>query len=364
MIICRRTLLPVLSKRWAGLLQGFGPVWEKVDIDAGAELLNVTEADTAAMAAWFGSRAGSVRRLRVLGSVPKLPASLLMAALMSQAASLRAVYLELGAAPLSGADVGVLAALTALEDLAIELPVGPHAASWDDHGASLIGALSRLPALQVLALGESSWAENFTELPTVSELAALRSPMLSHIECSMASTPNGNLVLGALPALERCSLIWRDSDERGLHLTADSFSATPRLTSLSLQVFGGQLQLALRAFGGLSQLTHLALSSCGLDLVPVALVGVQHMLRELDLSYNDGLQIDEEGVAILLELRRLRTVELKKHDLGEDCGGTGVEEAYDSLPALWTVASVTYLADFRSTWQSRHVGATPPKLSF
>ena len=29
---CRRTLLPVLSKHWAGLLQGPGPAWEDIEL--------------------------------------------------------------------------------------------------------------------------------------------------------------------------------------------------------------------------------------------------------------------------------------------------------------------------------------------
>ena len=88
--IRRRTLLPVLNKRWAGLLQGPGPAWAQVAINTDEELPGDAEPDLAAMAAWFGLRSGSVEQLSLVGEVPTLPASVLASIFTSQAASLRA----------------------------------------------------------------------------------------------------------------------------------------------------------------------------------------------------------------------------------------------------------------------------------
>ena len=132
----RRALLPVLSKRWAGLLQGPGPAWEEAEIETSAEFPDATEADAAAMVAWFSRRSGSVRELCVDGSLPKLPVSLMAAVLMSQASSLRVLSLDAAAvAWVSSRDVAVLAALTGLGQLTIQLPEDPAAACWDDQAA-------------------------------------------------------------------------------------------------------------------------------------------------------------------------------------------------------------------------------------
>ena len=103
--------------------------------------------DVAAIALWFGRRQGSVSSLSVTGKVPRLPASLLATVLMTQMASLRALELAVGAVRLSAADFAVLAMLTELETLTIELPE-LDTVCWDDHRAVLMQTLSRLPALK------------------------------------------------------------------------------------------------------------------------------------------------------------------------------------------------------------------------
>ena len=94
---CRRTLLPVLSKRWAGLLQGPDAAWENVSINRDDESFDEATPNATAMAAWFGRRAGAVRRLYVCGTLfrnsPFLPASLLATILTTQSGSLRMLRL-------------------------------------------------------------------------------------------------------------------------------------------------------------------------------------------------------------------------------------------------------------------------------
>lgn len=170
---CRRTLLPVLSKRWSGLLQGPDPAWSEVTIDTNAEFpadpadpadseesygSDDSDADdignplqkrinTPAMVAWFSRREGSVNTLRVHGYKQRLPESLMMAVLTSQAASLRELDISLAAAKVSSADLPVLVALTGLESLKMWLPDLQSLPGWDDHSAAFIGVLSQLPAL-------------------------------------------------------------------------------------------------------------------------------------------------------------------------------------------------------------------------
>ena len=97
-------LLPVLSRRWAGLLQGPDPAWADVNI-TGADFYDGTLPDGMAISAWFCRRVGSVRTLSLDWTVPKLPASVVTAALVSQAMSLRQLELSLVATQLSSADL-------------------------------------------------------------------------------------------------------------------------------------------------------------------------------------------------------------------------------------------------------------------
>lgn len=58
----RRTLLPVLSRRWASLLHAPGPAWAEVDIDTDADFSwEGGGPSPVAMVAWFTQRSGSVR---------------------------------------------------------------------------------------------------------------------------------------------------------------------------------------------------------------------------------------------------------------------------------------------------------------
>lgn len=82
---CRRTVLPLISKRWARLLQRPGLVWAEVTIDSQAEFDDGAEPDAVAMVEWFSRRTDSVRVLHVTAaSATPLSAGLLTAVLMTQ----------------------------------------------------------------------------------------------------------------------------------------------------------------------------------------------------------------------------------------------------------------------------------------
>lgn len=297
----------------------------------------------------------------MLGSTQKLPGSLVVGVLMSQAASLRVLKLDVGAAAVSGADLAVLAALRALEELTIILPEFAATACWSDHGAGIFEALWRLPALTLLkyAVEDEGFAP-VEALLTVSQLAALRSPSLKDLYCSMISTPVEWLVLGTLPALAACVLYWECLGESHvLHVTPTSFSATSGLTKLHLGPHQ-EVQLALHCFSGLSMLADLRLYDCQLTAVPAALSGVQHTLRRLELSCNNELQIDQAGFDTLLALSLLEKLDLGKN-LAECPSSVSATLGY--LPPLWSPVSFHFLVRFLSGWQTRRPTATLPEFS-
>lgn len=184
--------------------------------------------------AWFLRLAGSVYQLRVLGGGQRLPASLLGAVLVSQAALLRELHLDCGAFALDGADFGVLVSLTRLESLTIS----PASGSWPDRGSSLFISVSRLPALEKLRCFVD-WPPMDGVLPTPEDLPALQSTSLTEMCYSIASTHLGTLTLGTLPRLASCEFRWVRGydyvigDDR-LALTSASFGEYPCLTQLSL----------------------------------------------------------------------------------------------------------------------------------
>ena len=115
-------MLPVLSRCWAGLLQGPSPAWAEVDIDTDALFSATAAPDSVAMVAWFSRRVGSVATLRVSGDGQRLPPTLVVSVLTSQAASLRELHLDCGASKLSCNSIAALAALRGLTRLSIRLP--------------------------------------------------------------------------------------------------------------------------------------------------------------------------------------------------------------------------------------------------
>lgn len=124
----------------------------------------------------------------MIGRMPKLPASLVTAMLMSQAASLRVLSLDMSAAPLSSTDIAVLAALTGLEDLYICLPTYSVLTLWEDHGTEMIDGLSHLPTLKKFQFDVYDDADDAAQ-PTVGELAAFSSAAMTRMEWELASDP-------------------------------------------------------------------------------------------------------------------------------------------------------------------------------
>ena len=111
----RRVLLPVLSRRWAGLLHGPDLAWTEVTIHTEEEFPLEEVPHSVGLLAWFFRRAGSVRSLCIGGDVPKLPATLVAGVMLSLSASLLKLDLSCAATNISCADLAVcLSALTAL----------------------------------------------------------------------------------------------------------------------------------------------------------------------------------------------------------------------------------------------------------
>lgn len=301
----------MLGRRWAGLLQGPSPVWAELEILTNDEFSEEKPPDAFAMVGWFSRRAGSVRALQMTGNWPKLPATLLTAVLMSQAASLRHLELDVDAVKLSGADLAVLVALTGLESLTIRPPEeADPVAGWDDHAAAAIAAVSQLPAPKELDFS-CAWNGSFKTMPTADQLAALQSRSLTSVILSMSSSRDGTLLLGALPALESCMLDLAAREGHVLHVTAESFRGAPGLTNLDVSA---EIQLAPRCFSGLSRLDELYLHGCELKSVPVGLSVLGRTLRRLAFTKNPDMHMPPHclnGLSMLTQLK-LRYCELAR----------------------------------------------------
>lgn len=335
-------MLPVLCKRWARLLGGRSPAWESLTIRTGKLFPDEALPDAAAILAWFGRRQGTVKILRVMNSMPKLPGSLVAVVLGMQSASLRVLRLDVGASTLSATDLAVLSALTVLDYVTIHMrDCGPRVPGWDDNAASLMGTLSLLPALQKLHIIGGHRTLDL-ELPTVDHFAVLGGPALSFISCAMASTLEESFSLGTLPALASCRLFWEPQEGDVLHVTPTSFCGAPGVTQLSLWSHA-QMQLAPLCFTGLSMLADLTLDGCGLAAIPAPQAGVQQSLRRLDVSDNTELQIDEAGLKTLLALPALERLVVEK-------------------APNWTHDSIRFLASFHWEWLKLRPGAALPVL--
>ena len=77
-----------------GLLQEPGPAWVAVSIHTDEDFADEAACNLLAIMAWFRRRAGSMREFNVQGSTQKLPSSLVVVVLSSQAASLRVLSLD------------------------------------------------------------------------------------------------------------------------------------------------------------------------------------------------------------------------------------------------------------------------------
>lgn len=206
--------------------------------------------------------------------------------------------------------------------------------------------LPQLPSLKVLRLGIGEEAE--ATLPTLFQLAALRSSTLRHLDCTVINVCGETLALGALPALVSCVITWGMRGGHALHVTPDSLGGATALTRLVLADHCDQIHLAPRCFDCLSSLKVLSFRRCGLTAVPAALLGVRGTLLHLDLSDNsdalgDTLEVDQTGYDTLLALQALRVLDLTKY-------------------MSWRASSLEFLVRFQCDWMQLHPRSRPPVL--
>ena len=303
----RRTLLPLISLRWKELLHSGGPVWAETYFDVNQEFPGESVPNCGAVLAWFGRNVGSINVLSFYGDVQRLPASLLSAALMSQAGSLTMLSIDMDTVIMSAADIAMLAPLRRLEILDINLPVAPDSLCWDDSAANLINTVSKLPALKFVGLSGRDGIHDESQA-TVSLLAVLTSSTLTSINFRMSSNSEGTLLLGTLPALLSCCL-FGCSILRDITLDVHSLHGAPHLTELDLSI--ENVRLTECCFGRSCELVDLTLS-CNLYTVPQALCGLKKTLKSLDLSYNRALEMDQAGFDTLLSLQVLTNLTLMK----------------------------------------------------
>lgn len=165
-----------------------------------------------------------------------------------------------------------------------------------------------------------------------------------------------------LPALRRLALYGERSRRTGgrLHLDRRSFLDPGKLESLTLMWFDPRgVTLAPDLFPALTALAALELRACALASIPAALAALAGTLTRLALPFNDNLQLEHDDVATLLELRNLRTLDLRKHLLDESLGldATHVDEVLSAArevtahlhyePVLWSSLSMQYITDLR-----------------
>lgn len=183
-------MLPLVSKRWAQLLQWPSAAWDSIHIDTsddelfaeGSSMLNV----------WFSACGASVRELRILcsESLRMLPYDATASILRSQAASLRVLELGVSTVHLSGTDMRLLLLnLHSLESLTIQFD-NDCAAGWENHSAALMVTVSQLPALVKVEILRKRTTPGWKSFP----------PSLSWRECRAPRSATWTGIWRALPA--------------------------------------------------------------------------------------------------------------------------------------------------------------------
>lgn len=230
-------------------------------MDTDLEFAGDADLDTVSMIQWFSRHAGCAWMLVFTGRLPKVPASILSTALISQAASLRRLSIDVDVFIASRADFSALVALTRLETLSISQIGEPRISNGHDHCAAVVRTLARLPALKELPF--SACVPLLMTL-VEHELASLSSPSLQNLSCKPLRMEKETLVLGRLPKLVSCELDWDTefTEEAVLRVTPASFAGAAAITRLHLRA-AGQLDLAPQCFESLSNLVELSLKSSG-----------------------------------------------------------------------------------------------------
>ena len=242
---------------------------------------------------------------------------------------------------------------------------------FEDRGTTLICAVQQLPALEYLDINHDGTAADVLApisdnngLPQC-QLAALHSNSLTELRVCMLGGPTlGNMLrLGDLPKLRSLSLAGDVFLPMHMRIDAASFQGAPTLEALRL-CFDEGLGLQPGSLMQLSALTALAITSCGLRTVPEDVALLSATLRQLDLSSNHQLQIDDAGMASILGCSHLERLNLKKANIS--CWRRRVElsDVYQRIeqhftregytPVQFSTDSVDHLVQLRSAFLARH----------
>ena len=270
---------------------------------------------TSTMAAWFSKRQSRIKQLGLKGLVGsvQLPPAVTSMLIMTQAASLTHLSIDVSPSGLSGPELGVLATVKGLVELLVH--VSGHGLS--DCGAAVIRAASVLTSLQRLKLmyvkqpGSEYVELQDVGLPRCKDLAVLSSNSLTKITVVMDNGTGDTLRLVGVRNLQKCRLLGYAASTAEFRIQSTSFAGCTGLVELTLcHMRGLTLQAGcLRAMSALSKLT---LSNCGLLAVP-ADVAQLTALRCLDLRNNRDLGIDETEISMLRKLKKLRVLKVA-HD--------------------------------------------------
>jgi len=127
----------------------------------------------------------------------------------------------------------------------------------------------------------------------------------------------------------------------------ESFLHAANLQTLS---FRGTRPLRLQGdcFLGLRALATLELEGSGFATIPGALTALGDSLTHLALPSNDTLQLELGDVSILLALRKLRSLDLRKHN------PRGTAGALAGQPLNWSPRSLHSLVHLHAAFQKKH----------
>ena len=146
------------------------------------------------------------------------------------------------------------------------------------------------------------------------------------------------------------------SQEESLLLDRDSFAEPSKLEDLTLEL----VALTPDCFTGMTALAALHLQRCDLARIPAALTALAASLTWLALPFNDGLQLADDDVKILLALRKLRELDLRKQSVTAALGwrhseaAAAVEAHMHYQPALWSARSLQHLVDLPKAFLVQH----------
>ena len=241
---------------------------------------------------------------------------------------------------------------------------------FDDGAVALLWTIEDLPALTDLHVCWDGMIYHLLDrisatnrLPCCGDLAELHSRSLTQLRVRMLGGPteDNTLRLSGLPELRSCAIVGEADLPLSIRVDDASFQGAPQLQSLHLH-FDARFQLQQGALAQLTVLTSLTLMGCGLRSVPADVASLGATLCELDLSYNDRLQIDGAAVESILCCSRLTTLNLHKSDIAEwqnelDDVWERVEEHIAQegyTPAQFSMASIMHLLQLQPAFRSRH----------